>query len=90
MQGRTPGGRPTANMAGAPGGARVRFGGGLRKRRVAVNVANAANTPDKAAVDRPLTSCGPSRDPTRIPGLSRQQIAQMTASCAWFVRTLEI
>jgi hypothetical protein len=62
----------------------------LRSIRVAVNAVNAANTPDKAAVDRPLTSCGPSSDPARMPGASFQKIGQTTASCAWCVRTLEI
>ena len=55
-----------------------------------MNAVNAANTPDKAAVERPLTSWGPSNDPTRIPGPSFQNIGHTTASCAWCARTLEI
>src|ERR1700693_3490549 len=86
----TPIASPTTESPQGPGNLRVALGLRLRSRLVAVNAANAPNTAARSDVDIPLTIRGPVTEPIRIPGASRQNTGQRTASCAWCARTLEI
>ena len=72
---------PTANSPPLPGSSRV--GLGLRSSSMLVAAA-ATNTPKKAdntAVDMPPTICGPTSEPTMIPGANAATTGHRIARC---------
>src|SRR5204863_9436179 len=81
---------PTSDNPRIPGNSRLGFGNLLRSKRVAAYVVNKAKTPDNSRVDIPLTICGPTSEPIRIPGASFQNSGQSTAPCTLCAYTLEM
>src|SRR5450755_4098293 len=81
---------PTSHNPKVPGNSRLALGNLFRSKRVAVYEANKAKTPDSHRVDMPLTICGPTSEPIRIPGASFQTMGHSTAPCWLCARTLEI
>jgi hypothetical protein len=75
----TPMAAPTSDNPKGPGNSRLGLGSLLRSRRVTVYEVNKAKTPDSNRVDIPLTICGPTSEPIRIPGASFQKTGHNTA-----------
>ncbi len=72
---------PTANSPPFPGSSRVGFGFRSSSMLVAATATNAPMNAASTAVDMPPTNCGPTSEPTMIPGANPATTGHRIAPC---------
>ena len=81
---------PTPNKPSEPGRLRVSLGFGSSNICAAATPANTPNAAESADEDMSATICGPTSEPSRMPGASPRTTRHRTAPRRWCARMLEI